>query len=58
MQFDLSRILNRVEGLDILSRPFEEKEMDDIVKNMPADRAPGPDGYSGLFLKKCWHIIK
>jgi hypothetical protein len=58
MQFDLPRILNRVEGLDILSRPFEEKEMDDIVKNMPADRAPGPDGYSGLFLKKCWHIIK
>ena len=25
---------------------------------MPADRAPGPDGFSGGFLKSCWHIIK
>jgi hypothetical protein len=32
--------------------------MDDIVKYMPTDRAPRPDGYSGLFMKKCWHIIK
>ena len=21
------------------------------------DRAPGPDGFNGLFLKKCWAII-
>ena len=20
--------------------------------------APGPDGFNGLFLKKCWHIVK
>ena len=25
---------------------------------MPGDRAPGPDGFSGLFLKACWPIIK
>ncbi|XP_037427272.1 uncharacterized protein LOC119292583 [Triticum dicoccoides] len=25
---------------------------------MPTDRAPGPDGFSGIFIKKCWHIIK
>jgi hypothetical protein len=25
---------------------------------MPTDRAPGPDGFTGLFLKKCWHIVK
>ena len=25
---------------------------------MPADRAPGPDGFNGSFLKSCWHIIK
>ena len=22
------------------------------------DKAPGPDGFNGMFLKKCWHIIK
>jgi hypothetical protein len=25
---------------------------------MPQDKAPGPNGFNGLFLKKCWHIIK
>jgi hypothetical protein len=47
-----------VDGLDSLTRPFEEKEMDDVIKHMPVDRAPRPDGFNGLFLKKCWSIIK
>lgn len=25
---------------------------------MPVDRAPGPDGFNGHFLKTCWHIMK
>jgi hypothetical protein len=25
---------------------------------MPTDKAFGPDGFNGLFMKKCWHIIK
>jgi hypothetical protein len=31
--------------------------MDNVIKNMPSDRAPGPDGFSGLFLKRCWSIV-
>lgn len=58
MQFDLDNIITKVDGLEVLSRPFEKKEMDDIIKYMPADKAPGPDGFNGLFLKKCWHIIQ
>jgi hypothetical protein len=27
-------------------------EIDQIVKSMPPDKAPGPDGFNGLFLKK------
>ena len=25
---------------------------------MPSDLAPRPDGFMGLFMKKCWHILK
>jgi hypothetical protein len=32
--------------------------MDDVIKAMPGDRAPSPDGFNGLFLKKCWPVIK
>ena len=57
MGFNLDSLLQRVEGLETLSRPFEKEEIDDIIKHMPADKAPGPDGFNGLFLKKCWPII-
>jgi hypothetical protein len=25
---------------------------------MPSDKSPGPDGFSGIFLKVCWPVIK
>jgi len=31
--------------------PFSHEEIDNIVKKMPGDKAPGPDGFSGSFLK-------
>jgi mannosylglycoprotein endo-beta-mannosidase len=57
MGFDLGNLLQPVDGLDELTRPFSKEEMDLVVKHMPSDKAPGPDGFNGLFLKKCWHII-
>jgi hypothetical protein len=47
-----------VEGLDILSQEFTAEEIEGVVKHMKTDRAPGPDGFNGMFVKKCWHIIK
>ncbi|XP_073367674.1 uncharacterized protein [Aegilops tauschii subsp. strangulata] len=57
MGFDLSSLIVPFVGLDILTKPFEKEEMDMIVKHMPVDKAPGPDGFNGLFFKRCWHII-
>ena len=58
MKFDLSRIIRRIDGLDQLSAPFSNDEIDAVVKELPNDRAPGPDGFNGYFLNKCWQIIK
>jgi hypothetical protein len=56
--FDISEILSPVDDLSPLVEPFGEEEISNIVKYMKTDRAPGPDGFNGLFLKKCWHILK
>ena len=58
MKFDLDRIMKKVDGLNELTVPFTTDEIDSVIKLMPADRAPGPDGFNGAFLKSCWHIIK
>jgi len=44
--------------MEHLSSPFTIEDIDKIVKQMPADKSPGPDGFNGLFIKSCWHIIK
>ena len=31
--------------------------MDNVVKHMPVDKAPGPDGMPSLLYKKCWSMM-
>lgn len=58
MLFDLSQLVHPVDDLESLVAPFQTEEIDQIVRRMPSDKAPGPDGFNGLFLKKCWQFIK
>lgn len=59
MVFDLQSLVQAVPDLEELTPfPFLHSEIDDIVKRMPIDKAPGPDGFNGMFMKKCWQIIK
>jgi hypothetical protein len=58
MHFPLGDLIARIDGLESLSLPFTSEEIDNIIKSLPTDRSPGPDGFNGLFLKRCWHIIK
>jgi hypothetical protein len=58
MLFELQHIIQPVPGLEELSVPFTKEEIDLVVKHMHVDKAPGPDGFNGKFLKSCWHIIK
>lgn len=56
--FNLHDIIDPVPGLEELSMPFTNDEIDRVIKIIPSDRAPGPDGFTGHFLKVCWDIIK
>jgi hypothetical protein len=44
--------------LDCLADPFSEAEVKGAIFQMPSDKAPGPDGFTGAFFKRCWETIK
>jgi hypothetical protein len=37
---------------------FTEDEVWGVIKELPPDRAPGPDGYTGTFYQLAWTLIK
>lgn len=57
MLFNLDELIQS-HDLSDLDAPFSIDEIEAVTKDFPADRAPGPDGFNGLFLRKCWDFIK
>jgi hypothetical protein len=57
MQFDLQALIQN-QDLQAIQGLFTKQDIDNVIKNMPVDKAPGPDGFNGVFLKKCWNIIR
>ncbi|CAN1135132.1 Transcription factor bHLH157 [Linum perenne] len=43
--------------LDALSVMVTPKEVEEALRSMPMDKAPGPDGYPVSFYKRCWKIV-
>lgn len=41
-----------------LDVPFSEQELRDAVTEIHGEKAPGPDGFTGAFYKRCWQVIK
>ena len=39
--------------LEALDMPFAEDEVWHTIKDLPSDKAPGPDGFTGRFYKSC-----
>ena len=45
-------------NLDHLDVQLTEEEVRRAVLDTPAEKAPGPDGYNGLFYRTCWQVIR
>lgn len=41
-----------------LDSPFTEEEVKNAISQLPGEKAPGPDGFTGNFYKVCWPIIR
>jgi hypothetical protein len=41
-----------------LEEEFQEEEVLAILQDIAGDKAPGPDGFIGVFLKRSWPVIK
>jgi hypothetical protein len=42
----------------LLDAPFFKSEIRNAIMDLPNEKAPGPDGFTGLFYRSCWDIIK
>ena len=61
MHFDLESLYGQKPDASIfenLELPFTEEEVNVVVKELPLDKSPGPDGFNNEFFKSCWDIIK
>lgn len=54
---NLDGLINRHPNLSILEVPFSKEEIDVVVKELPTEKAPGPDGFNTNFVKAYWDII-
>jgi len=53
ISYNLSSLL-LMHNLEDLNADFTDGEIEGVIKNLPNSHAPGPDGFNGLFIKKCW----
>jgi hypothetical protein len=57
MVFNLSELIQPANNLSTLELPFSRSEIDQIIRNLPTNKSPDPDGFNTDFVRKCWPVI-
>ena len=55
---ELNNLAIQEHDLRDLDEVFSERGVWKVVQELSADRAPGPDGFIGLFYQKAWGVIR
>ena len=47
------------EEIENINRPITSTEIENVIKNLPTNKSPGPDGFTGefyLYFEKSYHL--
>ena len=58
LKVDFDSLLLPALGDSCFDHCFSEEEIWEAINDMPVDKALGPDGFTGLFYKTAWSIVK
>lgn len=56
--FELEYLLQTRDDLSCLELPLSNHEIEAVIKYLPNDKSPGPDGFTNEFLKASWGTVK
>ena len=55
---NLGDLIQESSSLQNLKDPFTSDEIDSVIKALPNNKSPEPDGYNNEFLKASWPVIE